>query len=104
MKSMPKLPSLPKLKSYSRCACGCKGLTGKRFVPGHDSKLYGMVKRIEAGVWSPGGDVTAQLDAIAGWEGFGPEFAEAAAAEMKVEWDVEGWIERIGEAEAEAAS
>ena len=48
MKNAPKLPSLPKLKSVVRCACGCDGLTQSRFVPGHDSKLYGMIKRIKA--------------------------------------------------------
>jgi len=101
---MPKLPTLPKMKSLSRCACGCHGLTGSRFVPGHDSKLYGMVKRVKAQVWAKGGDLTDQLDAIAGWEGFGPEYAEAVAAEMRIEWTTEAWIERIEAAEATAVN
>lgn len=99
MSNMPKLPSLPKLKSVNKCACGCKGLTQSRFVPGHDSKLYGMVKRIEHGVWAKGGDVTAQLDAIANWDGFGPEFAQAAADHMGIEWSADAWIERLEAAE-----
>lgn len=95
MKNAPKLPSLPKLKSLSKCACGCKGDTQSRFVPGHDSKLYGMIKRIKAGVWAIDPDPTAQLDAIANWDGFGPEYAQAAADAMHLDWTAAEWIERL---------
>ncbi len=94
MKSMPKLPSMPKLKSQNKCACGCPGITGNRFVPGHDSKLKGMRLRVEAGVWNPNakGDVDAQLDALA--EFMGPSYAIATAEEMRVDWTEESWLER----------
>lgn len=113
MKNAPKLPSLPKMKSLSRCACGCDGLTQSRFVPGHDSKLYGMIKRIKAGVWSTAWaevegapvDITAQLDAIAGWDGFGPSYAKASADAMGVKWTAAEWSDRLeAEADVEAAS
>lgn len=89
---LPALPKLPKLSANNTCACGCGGRTGSRFVPGHDSKLKGMRIRVERGLWveTPEGqpvDVTAQLDALAAT--FGPSFAAATAAEMKVEWKPE---------------
>jgi len=49
---LSKLPKLPKRKKSAKpqnCSCGCGAMTrGGRFVPGHDAKLYGIVKRIEA--------------------------------------------------------
>lgn len=47
LKALPKLPSLPKLKAkVNYCECGCRGLTGNRFVPGHDARLKGWQIRI----------------------------------------------------------
>jgi hypothetical protein len=52
--AIAKLPSLPALarspRPLVRCACGCFGLTQRRFVPGHDAKLAAWVKRVERGV------------------------------------------------------
>lgn len=52
---MANLNSLPKLPRASKpgqdCACGCGLVTrGGRFVPGHDARLAGLIKRIKAGV------------------------------------------------------
>jgi len=94
MKSLPKLPSLPKMDRVNRCECGCKGLTGNRFVPGHDSKLNARVKRVNANVFDPmkPGDVTAQLDAATNW--LTVSEVEAMAAAMKADWTEEAWLER----------
>lgn len=64
-KSLPKLPSMPKSRAANHCECGCRGITGNRFVPGHDAKLASWVKRVKVGVFNPekADDVTAQLDA-----------------------------------------
>lgn len=64
---LKRLPALPggarKAKALRSCECGCEGLTGNRFVPGHDARLAGWVKRVERGVLVQGGDLTAQI----GW-------------------------------------
>ena len=93
MSRMPSLPSLPKFKQVNRCECGCPGLTGNRFVPGHDAKLLGAVKRVKAGVWDKERptDVLAQIDAYYGWAdenlpGDPARYAEAVAKDMRVEW------------------
>lgn len=95
MKSLPKMPSLPKFKSLSRCECGCNGLTQSRFVSGHDSKLKGMRLRVEQGVWNREAkdDPIAQLDAMAEFFGH-PGHSIATAKEMRIDWDIEGWAER----------
>jgi hypothetical protein len=74
---LPSLPSLPKAKTYNRCECGCNGLTGKRFCPGHDAKHYGLIKRVEAGVMT--------LDDIAAWGG--EDIARATAKGMGLAWE-----------------
>lgn len=89
IKSLPKLPSLPKSRTQVSCDCGCGGQTGSRFVPGHDSKLKGMRIRVERGLWAetPEGkpiDRIAQLDALAKEMTTG--MAAATAKEMKIEW------------------
>ncbi len=82
---LPKLPSLPKIKTINKCECGCNGLTGNRFVPGHDAKLLGYVRRINAGVWAKDGSIADQFRAMAEWhEGS----AKATAAHMGIDWDV----------------
>lgn len=98
MTTMPRLPKMPALKSLNKCACGCPRTTGNRFAPGHDSKLKGMRLRVEAGVWTktPEGqpvDIDAQLDALA--EFMGPSYAEATATEMRHDWSIEAWTERV---------
>lgn len=49
-----RLPALPGSargnKPLVNCECGCKGLTQRRFVPGHDARLGGWVKRVERGI------------------------------------------------------
>jgi hypothetical protein len=54
MSTLPALPRLPRAtKSAKSCACGCGGSTrGGRFVPGHDARLHGIIKRVERGVMS----------------------------------------------------
>jgi hypothetical protein len=89
IKSLPKLPSLPKSRVQVACDCGCGGQTGSRFVPGHDSKLKGMRIRVERGLWTatPEGkpiDAVAQLDALA--EAMSPAMAAATAKEMRIDW------------------
>jgi len=74
--SLPKLPSLPKMKSVNACECGCGGRTGNRFVPGHDAKLLGLTKRVAAGVMT--------LDEVAEWGGEG--VAQATAKAMGLTW------------------
>jgi len=31
------------------CWCGCGGLTGGKFVPGHDARFHGLAKRVARG-------------------------------------------------------
>lgn len=83
--SLPKLPSLPKIRTRVACACGCGTLCGNRFAPGHDAKLVGYVKRINAGVWAPGGDLVDQFRAMAEWH---LGCAMATADHMGLDWDV----------------
>jgi hypothetical protein len=52
----PKAPAAPKTSkkgsapaSLKPCACGCLGTTKSRFVPGHDARYYGLIKRIVEG-------------------------------------------------------
>lgn len=49
-----RLPALPGAARGNRplvkCECGCEGLTQRRFVPGHDARLAGWVKRVERGI------------------------------------------------------
>lgn len=85
--SLPKMPSLPKLTKSVRCECGCGTLCTNRFAPGHDAKLLGMVKRVNARVWDKREDATTtdQLDALAvtmGSEGM----AEATARALGIAW------------------
>lgn len=91
-KSLPKLPSLPKSRTQVRCACGCDGLTGSRFVPGHDSILKGMRIRVERSLWDrEDGSRDAQFRALA--LQMSPGQAVATAIEMKIDpkkvvWEV----------------
>ena len=100
MNNMPKLPSLPKLKAQVKCACGCNGLTQSRFVPGHDSKLYGAIKRVKAGVFDQEhpADATAQLDASMQW--LTPGQVQALADAMGLKWSLDAANKR---ADAQAA-
>lgn len=91
MSSMPRLPGLPKIKSVNRCECGCPGLTGNRFVPGHDAKLLGMVKRVEAGVWAEAKDPMSQIAGLVIWAaenlpGDPVRYGYAVAKAMKIAW------------------
>lgn len=48
---LPKLKKARKPKPAQSCACGCTGQTrGGRFIPGHDMRLKGILKRLEVGV------------------------------------------------------
>lgn len=38
-----------KAKTKNPCWCGCGGLTGGKFVPGHDSKFHGLAKKVARG-------------------------------------------------------
>lgn len=38
----PKAKKAP-LNPTGKCLCGCAGVTERRFLPGHDAKLHGMV-------------------------------------------------------------
>jgi len=105
LKSLPKLPSLPKMKSVNRCACGCNGLTGNRFVPGHDSKLAARVKRVNAGVFDPTQptNVIAQLDKALDYLTINE--VEHLAIELGANWTEDSFIERMDALEAlEAAT
>lgn len=95
LKSLPKMPSLPKMKSVNRCECGCKGLTGNRFVPGHDSKLAARVKRVQANVFNPSkpGDVMAQLDAALDYLTISE--VEALGNAVGVTWDEDEAMKRL---------
>lgn len=42
-------------KKVRLCACGCGGETTGYFVPGHDSKLHGWIKKLEDGRITKGG-------------------------------------------------
>lgn len=84
IKSLPKLPSLPKSRVQVKCACGCDGLTGSRFVPGHDSTLKGMRVRVERGLWDKEDTSRdAQFRALAQQMSIGQ--AVATAVEMKID-------------------
>jgi hypothetical protein len=102
LKSLPKLPGLPKMTAVNRCECGCRGLTGNRFVPGHDSKLNARIKRVNAGVFDPTNpaNVIAQLDAATNW--LTVSEVEAMAAAMRVEWTKDAWLKRADAADATA--
>ena len=86
MSSLPKLPSLPKIRTRVACQCGCGRTCGNRFAPGHDAKLLGYVKRISLGVWVKEGTIDEQFAAMRLWhEGC----AIATAEHMGYEWPVE---------------
>lgn len=93
IKSLPKLPSLPKSRVSVKCACGCDGLTQSRFVPGHDSTLKGMKIRVERRIWDKDDtSLDAQFRALAA--AMTPMMAEATAVEMGIDpktikWTVE---------------
>lgn len=74
---MPALPALPtsRTASYSRCACGCQGLTQATFMPGHDSKLKAYVIRVERGAMT--------LADFAEWPGIAKQIE--AVMKMRVE-------------------
>lgn len=44
---LPALPSKATARRLSACFCGCGGVTGGTFVPGHDSKLKSWVLSYE---------------------------------------------------------
>lgn len=58
-------------KAPSACWCGCGGLTGGKFVPGHDARFHGAAKRharaIAAGE-NPEEPVFVNADAKADWD------------------------------------
>lgn len=84
------LPQSRSAKPPRPCACGCGGWTrGGRFIPGHDAKLLGVVKRIEAGVFVRGGDLADQLVFV--YEQAGEGVAAAAAAKG-------GWVKVLAKA------
>jgi hypothetical protein len=39
-----------KKKANGKCMCGCGGSTGGYFVPGHDARFKGWLKRLERGI------------------------------------------------------
>lgn len=45
----PKAPRVAKSKEQSKCKCGCGGLTGGNFVPGHDARFKGWLIKIAKG-------------------------------------------------------
>ena len=98
-KSMPKLPSLPKSRAVNHCECGCKGITGNRFVPGHDAKLAARIKRVQAGVFNKdaASDPIAQLDAAT--EFLTVSEVTATAQAMRLDWTEEAWLERADAAD-----
>lgn len=63
------LPAMPggarKARALVACECGCGGTTQRRFVPGHDARLAGWVKRCERGLLVQGGDFLDQVEWIA---------------------------------------
>ena len=66
LRPMPAMPGgAKKAKATRECECGCKGLTKSRFVPGHDARLGGWVKRCERGLLVQGGDFLDQVRWIA---------------------------------------
>ena len=44
-----KAPREPKTKTVRACRCGCGGQTTAYFVPGHDARFKGWLKKIEMG-------------------------------------------------------
>ena len=101
-KRLPSLPGLPSIKQLSNCACGCDRMTQSRFAPGHDSKLYGRIKRVKAGVFDPtqADNVTAQLDASMKW--LTPSEVSAVAEAIGATWTLEAANKRA-DAAAKAA-
>ena len=87
-----KMPALTSTRSYARkplnrCECGCDGLTGNRFVPGHDAKLLARVKRVEAGI--------VTLEWLA--EAYGQAVADATAKALPMQTIEEAMIEAAEE-------
>lgn len=75
LKPLPSLPSSRRALTADRlCECGCGVMVARRFKPGHDARLLGFVKRVQAGVmtvddiregWGEGpADATAKVLAI----------------------------------------
>lgn len=95
---LTRLPAMPggarKARALNRCECGCNGLTGNRFVPGHDARLHGWKLRVQRALLVPGGDVWAQLawieanasagEAMAVAKALGLDMADVPAAEVAV--------------------
>ncbi len=38
-----------KVKEKKQCACGCEGLTGGTWVPGHDARFYSAAGKVKNG-------------------------------------------------------
>jgi len=47
--AVAKEPRVAKVKAQNACKCGCGGLSGGHFVPGHDAKFKGWLLKIERG-------------------------------------------------------
>lgn len=83
--ALVRMPAMPgsgrKAKATRECECGCRGLTKSRFVPGHDARLAGWVKRCERGLLVKGGDLLDQV----GWIAKNASEGEAAAVRRVLE-------------------
>lgn len=74
--SLPTLPSMPgstRKGDLHNCACGCGFLTQRTFVPGHDSRLKGLILRLTRNIMT--------LEAIVEWGGS----STARAVEIAIE-------------------
>lgn len=69
---------MPRSRSLWPCTCGCGGLTGGQFVPGHDARLRGWLLQI----WRTGG---APYEANVPWNGYTRDDAQR-------ELDRRGWL------------
>ena len=81
---LPALTSLSSVRPLVPCRCGCGGSTQRTFVPGHDSRLKGLIVRVIRDVMT--------LDQVAEWGGPGTRKAVEAAMKDRAlmkRWNIE---------------
>ena len=75
-KATPKATNTPKAQPQAnakpeqaqpvkRCLCGCGGETKGRFVPGHDARVKGLLRRLDLGKAKEGDKVSTETLAYA---------------------------------------
>lgn len=92
--SLPPLPSAARNRAFQGCECGCGGQTLRSFVPGHDSRLKGLVLRKLKGVMDDDA-----IEAFAGPDGLAAVNATLTNAARIKAWKLEEALAEFNEAQ-----